>query len=89
MEDYKIKLRNLFGTKYSHELLNNLFNHPYTKIEYIMRDLDVSRITATKYLDDIVTLGLLDKIKIGKSNYYINQKLVELFINQSDLYDNF
>jgi len=86
MEEYKSKLRPLFGTKYNHELLNNLFNHPYTKIEYIMRDLEVSRITATKYLDDIVNLGLLDKIKIGKSNYYINQKLVDLFVNQSDLY---
>ena len=86
MEEYKSKLRPLFGKKYNHELLNNLFNHPYTKIEYIMRDLEVSRITATKYLDDIVDLGLIDKVKIGKSNYYINQRLVDLFVNQSELY---
>ena len=30
-------LRPLFGAKYNHELLNNLFRHPYTKIEYIGR----------------------------------------------------
>lgn len=86
MDEYKIKIRDKFGIKYSHELLNNLFNHPYTKIEYLERDLQVSRFTAAKYLDDIVDLGLLSKTKIGKSNYYINDKLAELFINQADLY---
>ena len=32
MDDYKQKLRPLFGAKYNNELLNNLFRHPYTKI---------------------------------------------------------
>lgn len=39
---------------YSQDLLNNLFSHPYTKIEFVQRDLDVSRLTATKYLDALV-----------------------------------
>lgn len=86
MQDYKQKMRPLFGSKYNHELLNNLFRHPYTKIEYIIRDLEVSRLTATKYLEEIVSAGLAEKLKIGKSNYYINQQLVDLFINQADLY---
>ena len=79
-------MRTLFGTKYNHELLNNLFRHPYTKIEYIMRDLEVTRQTASKYLDELVDHNLLEKLRIGNSNYYINQQLVELFINQADLY---
>ena len=66
-----------------HELLNNLFNHPYTKIEFVERDMMVSRQTASKYLDMITQTGLLQKIKMGKENYYINTKLVDLFINQS------
>lgn len=86
MDEYKVKIREKFGTKYSHELLNNLFNHPYTKIEYIERDLDITRATAAKYLDDIVELGLLSKLKMGKSNYYINDRLTNLFINQAALY---
>ena len=79
-------MRTLFGTKYNHELLNNLFRHPYTKIEYIMRDLEVTRQTASKYLDELVDHNLLEKLRIGNSNYYINQQLVDLFINQADLY---
>ena len=75
--------RNAANNAYKHELLNNLFNHPYTKIEFVERDMMVSRQTASKYLDMITQTGLLQKIKMGKENYYINTKLVDLFINQS------
>lgn len=63
---------------YSQDLINNLFSHPYTKIEFVQRDLGVSRITATKYLDALVAGGFLDKRKIGRSNYYINVPLYAL-----------
>ncbi|MDE5561452.1 MAG: Fic family protein [Bacteroidaceae bacterium] len=81
MADYKTKLRPKFGRLYKHELLNNLFYHPYTKIEYVERDMMVSRNTASSYLNKIVKMGLLTKMKVGKSNYYINTKLMELFLN--------
>jgi Fic family protein len=81
MSDYKTKLRPLFGRLYKHELLNNLFFHPYTKIEFIQKDMMVQRKTAAKYLDIIVENGLLDKVKIGHTNYYINIQLMELFMN--------
>lgn len=83
MNQYKQVLRLLFVKQYKHELLNNLFTHPYTKIEFVERDMMVSRQTASKYLDMITKTGLLQKIKMGKENYYINTKLVDLFINQS------
>jgi Fic family protein len=61
-------------------LLNNLFSHPYTKIELVQRDLDVSRLTATKYLNALVGGGILQKRKIGRSNYYINAPLFKVLI---------
>ena len=79
MEDFKSKIRTEYPKMYRHELINNLFNHPYTKIEFLMEDLDVSRLTATKYLDQLVTTGLLKKEKLGRTNYYINQALFNLF----------
>jgi hypothetical protein len=33
--------------------VNNLFRYPYTKIEFVQHDLKVSRLTATKYLDQL------------------------------------
>ena len=81
MHEYKTKLRPIFGRQYKHELINNLFFHPYTKIEYMQKDMMVQRKTATKYLDTIVDTGLLQKVKFGRSNYYINTKLMDLFIH--------
>ena len=48
MQKSKDKIRYELPKIYSQELLNNLFNHPYTKIEFIMNELKVQRITATK-----------------------------------------
>ena len=81
MADYKMKLRPVFGRLYKHELLNNLFYHPYTKIEYVERDMMVTRNTAMSYLNKIVAMGLLTKMKVGKANYYINNQLVDLFVS--------
>ena len=82
MAEYKSILKPIFEKQYKHELINNLFYHPYTKIEFLQKDMMVQRKTATKYLDMIVDAGLLNKIKLGRSNYYINVKLMDLFISQ-------
>lgn len=82
MSAFKSVLRPAFGQQYKHELLNNLFFHPYTKIEFVEKDMLVQRKTAAKYLDRIVYLGLLDKVKMGRSNYYINSALTRLFMSQ-------
>lgn len=82
MDEYKDQLRS--NTKiYSHELVNNMFRHPYTRIEYIMDEVGVSRPTAGRYLDQVAGLGLLDKLRIGKNNYYVNSRLVQLLMNNN------
>lgn len=68
---------------YSQDLINNLFHHPYTRIEYIERDLSVTRKTATKYLDSLAEANLLKKFKEGRNSYYVNHKLVDLFVSVS------
>ncbi len=72
--DYKHRIRAAFKF-YSQDLINNLFMHPYTKIEFVERDLKVSRLTATKYLDALAGEGFVQKVKVGRSNYYINVAL--------------
>ncbi len=83
MQHTKHRMRDECPKIYRQELLNNLFNHPYTKIEFVMEDLSVSRITATKYLDELVSIGLLNKTKLGRSNYYINSSLMALFLERA------
>lgn len=84
MISFKTIIRPAFGKKYKHDLLNNLFFHPYTKIEFLMNDLSVSRPTASKYLEDLTNMGLLEKVKMGKENYFINTELVNLFMNKGE-----
>lgn len=83
MAQFKKDIRDNLSKIYSQDLLNNLFRHPYTKIEFIMNDLGVKRLTAAKYLDMLVELELLKKIKVGRENYYLNTKLIDLFMNFS------
>ncbi len=83
MQVYKMKLRAELPKTYSQDLLNNIFRHPYTKIEFVITDLQVTRKTAAKYLDEMVGIGLLSKHKIGKDNYYLNDALYQLLLNVS------
>lgn len=80
--DYKHRIRDQFKF-YSHDLINNLFMHPYTKIEFVQRDLGVSRLTAMKYLDALDEAGFVQKQKIGRSNYYINLALNQILLGNA------
>ncbi len=82
MRHYKKQIRDKHSF-YSQELLDNLFKHPYTKIEFLEKDLQISRITAAKYLNALADDGLLSRYKIGRSNFYINQPLFDLFAPQT------
>lgn len=77
--DYKHRIRDGFKF-YSQDLINHLFMHPYTKIEFIQNDLKVSRLTATKYLDALAEGGFVQKHKMGRSNYYINVALNQILL---------
>ena len=81
MLESKHRIRDNLPKIYSQDLINNLFRHPYTKIMYVMEDLQVSRITATRYLDLLSQEGILEKQKHGRDNYYINKALVEILFN--------
>jgi Fic family protein len=76
---HRIRDRHRF---YSQDLINNLFLHPYTKIEYLRADLSVSRLTASKYLDALVADGILEKRRVGRSNYYVNTRLYEILTSE-------
>ena len=79
--DYKHRIRTQHKF-YSQDLINNLFSHPYTKIEFLQRDLQVSRMTATRYLDALAQSGFLVKQKIGRGNYYVNLALNQILLDQ-------
>ena len=63
---------------YSKELVESIFEQPYTKIEYITRKLGVERKAASRYLRKLKEIGVLESKKIGKEVIYINKELITL-----------
>ncbi len=83
MQHYKQQIRNNHSKLYSQDLLNNLFKYPYTKIEFLQNDLQISRSTAIRYLDIVVKAGFLTKHKVGRDNFFLNAKLLGLLTGNS------
>lgn len=83
MLGHKQLIREKLPKIYSQDLLNNIFRHPYTKIDFVMKDLNVSRNTAISYLEKLATIDILQKEKIWKESYYINSALFSLLSDVS------
>lgn len=80
MSQFKFYIRDHYKF-YSQDLINNLFKHPYTKIEFLQNDLGVTRQTAAKYLNALAEDKSIEihKVQIKNENYYINGRLLMLF----------
>ena len=81
MMKQKHMIRSSYPKLYSQDLINNIFKHPYTKIEFLIRDLWCSRFSAWRILNTLCSLWILIKKRIWKENYYINSELFELLQN--------
>jgi len=66
MNRFEQEIRERYPRMYSKDLLENLFKHPYTKIKFLENDMNISRLTATQYLNKLIDAGLLRKEKNGK-----------------------
>jgi Fic family protein len=83
MASTKQRLRGELPKLYSQDLLNNLFRHPYTRIEFVQRDLGITRQTAAKYLKQLAVHNFVREQAQGKQLYFVNEPLVQL-ITQGD-----
>jgi Fic family protein len=76
------KMQKIIQTKvpkiYSKDLIEVLFQNPYCKGQFLENAGIAKRQTAANYLQTLEEIGLLQKLKKGKENYYINKKLVEI-----------
>ncbi len=84
MATTKHRLRSELPKIYSQDLLNNLFRHPCTRIEYLDRELKKSRQTARSYLKQLAERGFVEEMKTGRNNYYVNRPLVDLLLDVGD-----
>jgi Fic family protein len=75
MQETKAMIKEKLPKIYSKDLIEVLFQHPYTKIDVLVSGLKLHRETASKYLKEIEKLGILQSVKIGRGKYFVNIRL--------------
>jgi Fic family protein len=63
---------------YRKELIELLFEQPYSKIEFVVNRLRVERKAASRYLKELEKIGILESQKVGRETLYINRELIEI-----------
>lgn len=79
MDITKVKMQEQVPKIYSKDLLDVIFVYPYTKIEFLL-DANIvgTRQSASTYLKELESIGILDSVKLGRSKYFINTKLYDM-----------
>lgn len=75
MEVVRERVQSEAPSIYSKDLIEVIFRHPYTKIQFLMDAGLAKRQTASMYLQTLAGLGLLRPSKHGREMYYINDAL--------------
>lgn len=75
MEDVRERVQREAPGVYSKDLIEVIFRHPYTKIQFVIDAGIAKRQTASGYLQALAKLGVLRESKHGREKYYINDAL--------------
>ena len=68
---------------YSHELVELTFVQPYCRIQNLVESGLGHRETASKYLKDLVQLGVLQEVQSGREKLFIHPKFVQLLKSET------
>ncbi|EAA2772955.1 Fic family protein [Salmonella enterica] len=62
---------------YTHELIQALFAQPYCRIDNLVERGVAKRQTASTYLKQLVEIGVLEEMVVGREKLYINTRLLQ------------
>lgn len=65
-------------TSHNPDLLRLMFAQPYLKVDFLVKNGLVHRQTASTYLKKLAAAGILIPNPIGRTTYYVNQRLIDL-----------
>jgi Fic family protein len=63
---------------YRKELVELLFEQPYSKIENVVEKLQVERKAGSRYLKKMEEIGVIESQKVGRETIYVNSKLIDI-----------
>lgn len=65
---------------YSRELVDVIFEQPYCRIGNLVDKQVAQRQAASRYLKELVSIGVLREVQVGKEKLFIHPKLMQLLI---------
>ncbi|QIM62101.1 addiction module protein [Pasteurellaceae bacterium Orientalotternb1] len=71
---------------YSHELVELLFEQPYTRIINLEKAGIAKRQTASKYLKELCEIGVLQELLVGRDKLFIHPKLMGLLRGDNNFF---
>jgi len=78
LETTIIKVQERAPKIYRKEMVELLFEQPYSKIEFVVNRLGVERKAASRYLKELENIGIVESQKVGRETLYINRELIEI-----------
>lgn len=77
-EESSMRIKTELPQIYSHELMQIIFNQPYTKAAFLVDKKIVARQQAAVYLKKLEAFGLLESKKVGREMLYLNRGLLNI-----------
>jgi len=74
---------------YSHELIDVIFRQPYCRISNLEQSGIAKRQTASRYLKELVELGVLEERKVGRELLFVHPRLMRLLTTEDDGFESY
>lgn len=84
MEETVRHVREAAPKTYSRELVETIFKRPYCRIGDLVEAGVGNRATASKYLRDLVQVGVLEEKKSGRDRIYLHVRFFDLLMSDSN-----
>ena len=69
---------------YSRELVDVIFEQPYCRISNVVDKHIAQRQAASRYLKELVAIGVLQEVQVGKEKLFIHPQLMQLLIRDNN-----
>ena len=74
---------------YTRELVDVIFEQPYCRISNLVDKGIAQRQAASRYLKDLVVLGVLREMQLGREKLFIHPKLMQLLSRDSNVFTRY
>lgn len=81
-EDFAVRARAVSRGGGDSEFQAVLFEQPYCRIATVMQRCNISRPTATSWLNGLTEARMLQNLKIGRDRVFVNREFLQLLTNQ-------